>query len=260
MLDTKSIEQLFLKIFKLTVLVVMTVALIAIPILLLSSAYLYLSSPKQPVAVEKAVSQEISVESIKKMLIEQEKNKNAPQPEQGNDAPPAKKGALLYNEQALSLFRCGEDFKRQVGANVDNASDAEISQQVEWLRGNLERLAAKEGRGDLYVNSAVAFTCSVLKDPSIVALKKEGKIGPVVVPVLNVYTKTWKQIEDQNDQQAIAEGIRVAENKVVAVTLLVATAVLFATFMLLALYLIISRNEKHLQDINESIKAAAKRG
>jgi hypothetical protein len=106
----------------------------------------------------------------------------------------------------------------------------------------------------------------VLKDPSIAALRKEGKISSVFIPTINFHLAAWDRIEtekrrfEQTEQNRVAsaraeEGIRVGLAKAQALAHVISAGVAFGVFMALALYLVFAKIETDLRDINESIRA-----
>ncbi|MDP2822665.1 MAG: hypothetical protein Q8O52_08290 [Sulfuritalea sp.] len=69
----QNVEVLFLKILKIAVLVIMSLALIAILFFLGNAAYQNSQSPKEPAPAQKAPPKEIRIDGLKDMLIEQGK-------------------------------------------------------------------------------------------------------------------------------------------------------------------------------------------
>ena len=252
--NNSKLETLFLKIFRYTVLTGMTIAIVALPILLLGAAFMYFQSPSAPLSIESSVNKDLSVESLKQTLIDIQKSKDA---NSENKAPkptaPQPSNVLQYNEQALAIYKCGDELKRASGSTVEMTDSAQLAQQVEQIRSHIERLAADPQKGLPYANGISSFACKVLSDPAIAALKKEGKIGQVIIPTLNIYTKAWDDAERKADVYKAAELVRVIQSKKIAIELLLSALYLFGAFMLLALYLIVSRVENHFTSINESI-------
>jgi len=267
MSPVKNIEELFLKIFKITILVIMGLALIAILYFLATAAYQFSQSPKEPAPAQKAPEKTIGLEDLKAYLIEQEKRKNSkdevPKQQVGD------KPSLLFLEDATTLFRCSESFARNVSAVVENTDQ---SQRVENLRVWVERsVSGSSLRGEPWLKSAVTFACMVLADPSIIALKKEGKLGAVFYPTLEFHRHMWDQIQaeklrfEQAEEKRVSserasEAARVALAKAAAMSYLIASGIAFALFMVLALYLLGAKIETDLRDINASIQARGQQG
>ena len=264
----KDIEEFFLKIFKITVLLVMGLALIAIFFFVVTAVYQYSQTPKEPAPAQKAPvrdpEKEISLDNLSKFLIEQEKiNSNkedaTKQQTDGRDT------SLRFFEEATALYRCTVDFGTKVGAKIEEAQESVNIQRIADLRKNIESTASVSLRGEPWVKAAVAFTCLALSDNTIITLKKEGKIKNVFYPVLNFHISAWDRIQaervqfEQREENRIAseraaEAIRVAEAKALAITCLIAAASAFGLFMLLAIYLLGAKIENDLREINDSIR------
>lgn len=269
----KSMEELFLKIFKITVLSIMGLSLVAIVLLLVAAPFQYGQSPQEPAPAQKAPEKQISLDELKAFLIEQEKQRTrkdvAPKPQPG-----ALGGVSRYGEEALRLFRCSLKFGEDTGKlTVEQVRDEQKNAQMrEELRARLEQEANGPLRGDIYIKSAEAFTCKALADPSIIALAKEdrpeaNKVGPVFRPTLGFHRMAWDKIQaekqqfEQREQQRVAsqrssEEVRVSLAKAQALGYLIAAASAFALFMILALYLLAAKIENDLRDINEAVRAS----
>jgi len=263
MASTKVVEEFFLRIFKVTVLLFMGLALIAIVFFVATAGYQYSQSPKDPAPAQKAPEKVISLDDLKAYLIEAEKRKNSKE-EAPKQRPGDHKASLQFQENATKLFRCSGKFAEDVGADVEKGDDA---QKLENLRAGIEGAAESPFRGEPWVKAAVDFTCNVLADNSIIALKKEKKIGSVFLPTLNFHTSAWDKIQtdkrqfEQSEQQRVAaerasEAMRVGLAKASAITHLIAAGSAFGLFMLLALYLLGAKVESDLRDINDAIRQA----
>lgn len=265
--NMKELEEVFLRVFKIAILVIMGLALIAIFFFVATAAYQYSQSPKEPAPAQKAPEKSINLDDLRTYLIEQEKRKNsqgeAPRQQQGEY-----KNRLLFLEDATLLFRCTGKFAEDVGAVVEKGDEA---QRLENMRGDIERASNGSLRGEPWVKAAVAFTCKVLSDSSIIALKKEGKIGSVFMPTLNFHISAWDKIQEEKQQfnqreerqvasERAAEEARVAQAKASADRRLIAAGGTFGLFMVLALYLLGAKIENDLRDINESIRAGGRLG
>ena len=253
-IDHLRLEDFFLKIFRYTVLTAMTMALLALPVLLLGAAYFYLQTPHSPPSIEEMVNKELSVDRIKKNLIDEEKSKD--QNNQGN-APkletPQPSKLLQYTEQALGIYKCGDDLKRASGITVEMVDSSQMAQQVEQIRATLEKLAEDPQKGTAFVNGISVFTCKVLRDSSIAQLKKDGKIGQVIIPTLKTYTEVWNDAQSKVNEYIASEITRCAEAKLVGILMAQIALALFGSFLLLAIYLMLSRVENHFSNINHSI-------
>lgn len=262
----KSIEELFLKIFKVTVLLVMAMALLAIVVLLATAAYQNSQAPKEPAPAQKAPVREIGMEDLKRFLIEKEK-RDSNKGEAAKQQPAGRPTSLRFQEEATVLYRCLGEFGKKVDAEVADVNDAVNAQRLQDLRGNIERWADGSSlRGEPWVKTVVAFTCMALADNGIVQLKKEQKVKSVFYPVIEFHIGAWDAIQaekvkfEQREENRVtsergAESRRVAEAKAFAITCAIAAASAFGLFMMLALYLLAAKIENDLREINESIRA-----
>lgn len=262
---TRNLEELFLRIFKTVVLVLMALSLVAVVYFAVTAAFQYGQTPVEPAPAQKAPVKEISIENLKQWLLQQEKRESdAPRPSTGGE----QKKSVQFLEEAVKLYRCSESFGRLLGAEIVDSSDAVNQKRIDDLRIKLEEFAfEKPWRGEAWVKAAAAFTCKALEDPAIVALKKEEKIKSVFYPVLNFQLLTWDKIQteriqfEEREEKRVAternlEEIRVETAKAVALTRLISAGIAFGLFMVLALYLLFAKIENNLRDINEAIKAA----
>ena len=165
---TTQVEELFLKIFKVTVLAIMGLALIGVVGLLLYAAVQFTQTPVEPAPAKKAPVREVQIDGLKNYLIEREKaesSRNDPQKQSGLDKPIS----LRYLEEATKLFRLVEEFGRKVGVDVDNRSDMAMSEELQRLRSSIERVAdASNLRGDAWVISMIDFSGKVLEDAQLI--------------------------------------------------------------------------------------------
>lgn len=258
---TERIEELFLKIFKVVILVVMGLGLVLAIGLSLYSASLYFQTPKKPAPAKAAPAEEVSVEKLLKQLKPEEpakqEEKQAPAESPKGQAPQA----LKYLEEVTALYRCSIEFAKAVGAQVDETDAAAASRTTEEYRSQLETLAdANELRGEAYVKDAVKFTCAVLRNPQIIALRKENKVSGVFLKVLNFHLREWDRIQldkvkfERQEEIRIAkeedeEDARVMGAKIQAITMIAAAGIAFAIFMIIALYLIFAKIETNLRRI-----------
>lgn len=261
----KNIEELFLKIFKVTVLLVMGMALLAIVVLLATAIYQNSLSPKEPSPAQKAPVREIGLEDLKRFLIEKEK-RDRNSGDAAKQPPGVRATSLRFQEEATALFRCASEFGNKVGVEFEDTNDAVNAQKLQQLRGYVEGSADRSSlRGEPWAKAVVAFTCMALADSSIIALKKEGKVKTIVFPVMEFHVEAWDAIQsekvkfEQGEENRVAseraaEALRVAAAKAIALTCLFAAGGAFALFMMLALYLLAAKIENDLREINESIK------
>jgi hypothetical protein len=258
---TERIEELFLKIFKVVILVVMGLGLILAIGLSLYSASLYFQTPKKPAPAQAAPAEEVSVDKLLKQLKPEEapkqEEKQAPSESPKAQAPQA----LKYLEEVTGLYRCSIEFAKAVGAQVDETDAAAASRTTEEYRSQLENLAdSNDRRGPAYVKDAVKFTCAVLKNQQVIALRKENKVSGVFLKILNFHLREWDRIQQDKVKFEREEAIRIAKEeaeeearvmgaKIQALTMIAAAGIAFAVFMIIALYLIFAKIETNLRRI-----------
>ena len=294
---TERIEELFLKIFKVVVLVVMGLGLVLAIGLSLYSASLYFKSPIKSEPVKAAPAEELSVDELLKQLKQDEATKRRkpttlepPKAAPYSDAalpvdaaaiaaataaaaaaaasPTVQQEAaqaLIYLEEVTALYKCSIEFRKSVGEQVAETDTAAAS-KIEEYRSQLETLAvSNERRGDAYLKDAVKFTCSVLKNPQIIALRKDNKLSGVFLKVLNFHLREWDRIQLDKINFEREEEIRVKKeesqreailigDKIQAVTMITAAGIAFAIFMIISLYLIFAKIETNLRQIAYNVQ------
>lgn len=263
----KTIEELFLNFFKITVLCIMILALLATIGLSGYAIYLYSQSPKETAPAQKAPekdpAKEINLYDLMNYLIEQEKQKNTPT--DTSQTLPGNRQSARFLEDATTLYRCSGDFATKLGLTINETND-EFLQRVGKLRSELEEKANNPLRGEKWVNSVVAFSCNALGNDSLISLKKEKKVGSVFYPLLKFHINAWDKIQNDKIQfekkeeervntERNAEAYRVSKAKALAITCLSAAACSFGMFMFLAIYLLFSKIESNLRDIKDSVRA-----
>ncbi len=264
----QDIEGLFLKIVKIAILAIMAIALLAIVFFMGNAAYQYSKTPKEPEPAKKAPAQEIKLDNLKQLLLEQERLRQKANEPAKEQAVTIEQTRVEYLADAQALYECSLEFAAAAGIPVAEAQNNDAkSQAVMRLRTQLEPAAKeRDWRGDPWVKAVVAFGCSVLKDPSIVSLRKEGKISTVFFPTINFHLAAWDKIEtekrrfEQAEQNRVAseraaEAARVADAQAQALAHVISAGVAFCVFMALALYLVFAKIETNLRAINESIRS-----
>lgn len=266
--DTK-LDNLYLKFFKYAVVGMMTLALLAVVILVPLAAYNYFQSPLPPVPAKVAPERAVNFDDFKKFLIEEEKRR-VEQEKSGGASSTTKQpvsapaDTLRYAEQSLALYRCAEDYRVATQAETDNATQAEISARAETQRAEIERFANNQFTGAKWVNAMVEFTCAVMKNPEIIKLKKEKAIGSVVKPAVLFHARAWAAIQQEKaeftqaeesrvQREIMAEGARVMGAKVKAAFILSLAGGAILFFLAMALYLIFAKIEDNLALIHRAI-------
>jgi len=133
-------------------------------------------------------------------------------------------------------YRCSLEFAKKVGAEIEQEDNSAAAQRVEELRAQVQQLAAVKRRGERWVKATTDFTCAALADPTIIAMRKDGKIKSVFFPVLNFHIKAWDNIQDEKaafeqaerdrvEKQRAEDAMRIAEARANALTSAIAAAV-----------------------------------
>jgi len=263
-----KLDNLYLKFFKYAVVGLMTLALLAIIVLLPMAAYNYFQAPAPPAPAKTPPERAVNLEEFKRFLIEEEKRRL--EQEKSGNAPVVKQSVntsavtQLYAEQELALYRCAEEFRKLAEQETDNSTEAEINKRRESQRANIEQLAGHQFRGVNWPNAMVTFTCSVLRNPEIAKLKKDKAVGAVVSPAINFHARAWAAIEKEKFDfnqaeklrvvsEVLAEKMRVEAAKVRAVFILSLVGGSLLFFMIMALYLIFAKIEDNLALIHQAI-------
>ncbi len=275
--NAATLDKLYLRFFKYAVVGLMTLALLAVVVMLPMAAYQYFQTPLPPTPAKAAPQRAVNLEDLKKFLIdeekrrkEQEKGGNAPVDNGASAAPTA---AQIYAEQATALYVCSEEFRKLAQQPVGTATTAELDEQWKKRRAWIEQMAENRFRGPSWPKALVTFACDVLKNPEIAQLKKDGLIGTVVSPTLLFHARAWANIEeekfnfDQGEKQRVqgeiaAEAARVAIAKAKAMFLLSLAGGAILFFLIMALYLIFAKIEDnlaliHLAIVGRTVPAAA---
>ncbi|MEB0114761.1 hypothetical protein QN397_26145 [Variovorax sp. RTB1] len=259
-----AVEELLLKLFRIAMLCLMTLALLGAMVFLGTALYKYLQAPAKPAPVVLAPEKEITIDDLKKALQEENK-KDDPGPERPAGVVP---NSLKYLEETTALYRCSLDFAKRVDAVIEDEGNAVTAQKVEALRAQVENYARSPQRGDAWVKSTLAFTCAALKDETIVSWARDLKMR-IFMPTLRFHLRAWDAVKAQKqkadaaeqaryESEEEAEQLRVAASKQQAYFLMLVAGAIFAAFMVLAFYLLFSKIERNLRQARfEKYVAAA---
>ena len=255
---TERTEELFLKIFKVVILVVMGLSLILAVGLSIYSASLYFQTPKKPEPEKAAPAEEVNIDKLLKQLQQEEAPKKEEAPKQEEKQAPQ---ALKYLEDVTAIYRCTIVFAKAVGAQVDETDAIAASRTTEEYRSQIEKLAdSNDLRGPAYIKDVVKFTCATLKNKEVIALRKENKVSGVFLKILNFHFREWDRIQQDKVKFERKEAIRIAKEeakenervsgaKIQAVLMITAAGIAFSVFMAIALYLIFAKIETNLRRI-----------
>ena len=268
---TKTVEAFFLNIFKYTVLVFMTLALLGILILIPLAAVNYFQTPTPAKPAQLAPTRAINPEDFKKFLIEAEKQrleqeKKGNKTFEGNTIPAAQAPeAIVFATEAITLYKCQDAFARAAKQDVAVLTEAQQDEQLGAKRRELQAVARNPFLGEKWIEAFIPFACGLLNDPALAKLKEEGLIGAVNRQLIPFHARAFGQIQREiqtfnNNEKArvlaeeAAEAARVSSAKATALVFLTVAGGLFGAFMLLALYLLIAKAENNLREISERIE------
>ena len=266
-----SLENAYLKIFRYTVVTIMTLALIVILVMMGLAANKFFQTPVEPPPAKTAPDRAIGTEDLKRFLIDQEKRrqeeekrKNAAKENVGTV--PANQAILTpaYEAHVSPMYECIRQFGRDTDANVVATTEKAVVWEREDFRAHIESRSIGPFKGESWVGALRVFVCVVLKDQGIIDLRKEGKISRVVGDTINFHEKAYVAFQkekfefDQAEKLKYeaakgAEILRVTLAKAQAITYAMAAGGAFLTFLALALYLIFARIESNLGLIYGSI-------
>lgn len=267
--DDRKLDSLYLKLFKYVVVGLMTLALLAIVVLVPMAAIQFFQAPQAVAPAAAPPQKAVDLEDFKNYLIREEKRR-LEQEKNGGVAVGSKQAvsapvvSSLYAEHSLAIQRCSEKFRENAHLEVSNASETELSQAREAQRVNIERLASNQFLGPSWPDAMQSFVCGVLTNPVIAKLRQDNLIGTVVSPAIQFHAAAWAAIERDKAEfvakeearvrrQEEAEALRVAAAKATAIIYLGAAGSAFVFFMLMALYLIFAKIEDNLATINRTI-------
>ena len=264
-----SLENLYLKLFKGTVVVLMTLAMLAVVTLIPTAAYLYFQTPRPPAPAQPAAVKKIELDDLRRSLIEDEKRRQEQKKrvEQlgaagAAAAVPASEtaGTLPFIGEANSLINCLDEFRRLTNANVIPQTEQQKIDTLTNVRTDIQRYAQDKTRGEAWVTAMVTFVCLVLKDPMISDLAKESKIDRVFGSTIRFHANAWTTIMRERQKleesermrvqgEIAAEDGRIMLSKAFAMSALITAGSAFGMFLFLALYLIFARIERNLAGI-----------
>lgn len=252
-------EQLFLKIFKFVILVLMGLALVASVIALVAGLWFMTTTAKEPAPAQAAPKKEVNIEEFIKQL---EGDKGAPKEEEKKqpETPPEKPAPVKYLEEARKIIGCVTESSSKAKIDANPFSEAAI----EEFRRDLQRVAdsPNASRGQPYVTDAVRVVCAILLHEKVIALRAKNKELRVFIPAINFHIRAWDTIQDDArsfeaaEERRVAserraEELRVQEARDTGKSILVGAAAAFGLFMAIALYLIIAAMESHLRRMSE---------
>ena len=283
-----KLEITYLRLFKTTLLVVMSLVLAAALGLLVYSGILFSAEPKSPPPIKpaepakKAEAERVDPELFKKSYLPKNKTETTPPPKAPEIATPSESSRsepeLDYTAEAKELAECTATLSKFL-------KDGKLlaPERIEGLTASAKRVMERrfsiQSDAKLFSSSfcstiadsefldatARAFQLDQRKD-SFYVLNQYDKFYRTQIKQLNSKAQAFENAErkrveehdraerDRVRQFRAAERARVLEAKATAMQMIAAAGVAFLGFMVLALYLIFSSIESNLRNIHHTLK------
>lgn len=258
-----SPEELFLKMFKGVILMVMTLTLIATAGALAFAAYQYSQSTQPVEAAKKAPTKPIAVDVFLKTLDPQTAPKEAV-PADEPRPPAAPTDPVKYRAEASKIMGCFQESDKLAGIAMAETTPT----AGEDFRRQLQEVAdlKSKDRGAPFVTDAAKLICEIMLNPQVISYRKAKPDADIFFPVLNFHRSAWDELRlvasefEANEQARVslqeeAELRRVALAKEASKFTLLIAAGSFALFMVIALSLIVAAIESNLRRISVSLEA-----
>jgi hypothetical protein len=259
-----STEELFLKMFKGVILMVMTLTLLATAGALVFAAYQYSQSPKPIAAAKKAPVKSVAIDDFLKTLDTQTPPTEATKADEALPEPTAPPAPVKYKVEASKIMGCFQESDKLAGialAETTPTAGEDFRRQLQEVAD----LKSKE-RGQPFVTDAAKLTCDLMLNTRVIEYRKAKPQAEIFFPVLNFHMNAWDDLKlaakefEANEQARVshqeeAEQQRVALSKEAAKFTLIVAAGAFALFMAIALSLIVAAIESNLRRISVSLEA-----
>jgi len=259
----------YLKYFKGLVVVVMTLVLFALVAFMVLAAINFTQEPVPPTPAKLAPERKVDFSEFVKYMLEREQQKKNDDDRQKRDKDiqfvPSSSAApaVKYLEQATQFYRCTEEFGKKSSDEVAVVSVEEANKRIEGYRQTIESSVGKPFLGEAWLVDFLQFSCAALRNPELIALKKDRKLTslPVFIFHTSVYAAIQRDKEqfENSEKQRVeletgAEEIRVSLAKARGVFFAMLAGGAFSTLFALALFLILSRIESNLADMAQSLR------
>ncbi len=260
----KKTEELYLQIFKVTIIVALSISLVASVIMLIIGANGYLfSAPTKPMPAQVAPPPKIEVQGFVQSFVASEKPSPVP-----TAAPALVKPKGITPNHALTpssdslekIWGYADQYQRKCNLPVQMSKD-QFLKKIKELTGSPRALNLE------FINSQDAFIKALLEDPATVELgKSQTVVTKIVAAAMAWHAKEWhRQIEEGRHFEAreavrvaqflAEENLRAASKKVFMGTMLLGSLWAFGVFLALALILIFSKIETNLREIKQELAA-----
>ena len=261
-------EELFLKMFKGVILLVMTLTLIATAGALIFATYQYSQSPKPIEAAKKAPVKSVAIDDFLKTLDSQATPTEVKKTDETLPAPATPIAPVKYKEEASKIMGCFQESDKLAGIAAAETTPT----AGEDFRRQLQEVAdlKSKDRGSPFVTDATKLTCDLMLNPRVIEYRKAQPQAEIFFPILNFHMNAWDDLklaanefsakeQARISQQEEAEQRRVELSKEAAKLTLAVAAGAFALFMAIALSLIVAAIESNLRRISVSLEALNER-
>jgi hypothetical protein len=252
-----KIEDTYLKIFKVVLLLILTLALVASAVILIKGLTDFSAKPLPVEPAKEAPAPKVDVE----LFIEELKKRDAPAvtnpvnpPAEAPKPNPMDELAASHLAKAWSYY---DAFQK--ACNVSNKIDQDAFMGAEFPRNNFRSWFHQFGPD--FAASQDQFLRTVLSNPAVVkiCIDKQGR-GGVFGGSLKWHHDVWdmqiKEIikferaeERRVEMQTAQEQARIAAKRAEGLQMLWGALIAFGVFMSLALLLIFSKIETNLRDL-----------
>jgi len=251
-------EELYLKIFKVVILVVLTLTLVISVVMLLKGAGEYFATPSSAPAAKTAPPPNVSIDNFINSLDPKKPEEPQQKPVQEEEKPPVKD---------TRLDDMVEKYVGNIWIYVDAYQKACVvpkeATKEEFMKGFPKHIMKEWFRiwGENFAQSQDKFEKAVLSNQKVInyCKEKEGKAGILFRSLdwhKDQYAKQVREGEKFEKEEAARvaqfereENARVAMKKAEAFASLMIALSSFGTFMMLALLLIFSKIESNLRGV-----------
>ena len=254
------IEEGYLKLFRITIIVVLTLVLLATLAIGIQGAFKLMAKPKEVAPAQPAPAPSVSVEEFLKEFDKQPEAE-ATAPAAPADAAPAPPDTTLDDKvtaQIARLFGYFDGYQRACRI----APDARVDQRT--FAASLNRRVLRElfeELGDPYIQSQDGFEKALLSHPRVIeiCIARQGR-AQVFLTSMNWHLEQWRAKIKEGEEfaaaelerfeaETAAEAARVEAEKAEGKMQLMVAAGLFAVFISLALLLIFAKIESNLRGV-----------
>lgn len=253
-----KIEETYLKLFKIVLLLILTLALLAAIVTVVKGVMDFMAKPEPVAPAEKAPEPKVDVEAFIKAL---EKREQPPAPTPAAPPPEAPRAHPMDELAATHLAKAWSYYDAyQKACNVPTKIEQDGFMSSDFPRNSFRNWFRKYGPN--FAESQDAFLRTVLANPSVIKIcvDKQGR-GGIFSGALNWHMEEWADAVDaaaqfnKEEQNRVrraedAEEARIMAKKMEGVQMLWGALISFGVFMSLALLLIFSKIETNLRGVS----------